>query len=180
MNNFRGLVVGGAILSLAAGAFVTAPQTTLAQTEPRAKGEARSKGEFRQRHGMHRFGGQAPLISIALKHREQLNLSSDQVASLEKIRTHYQEQAATIQQQLRPIESELRQLLRDTPANLVDAKVKIQQAEKHRAELRYLRIEALENGRSVLTAQQQDQLRELVRSAHRGMRKQQGQTGQQS
>lgn len=76
-----------------------------------------------------------------------------------------------MQQQLRTLEGELRQLLRDTPANLVQAKLKIEESEKLRSELRYLRIEALENGRSVLTAEQQDQLKNLVREGHRGKRK---------
>lgn len=30
MNNVRGLIIGGAILTLAAGAFVASPQATLA------------------------------------------------------------------------------------------------------------------------------------------------------
>jgi len=65
--------------------------------------------------------------------------------------------------------------MQQTPADLIQIKAKIQEAEKYRSELRYLRVEALENGRSVLTAQQQDQLKSLVRSIHDQFRKQPGQ-----
>ncbi len=48
-------------------------------------------------------------------------------------------------------------------------------ARKVRSELRYQRIEALESGRSVLSSQQQDQLKTLVRSRRDQFRKPQGQ-----
>ncbi|HSE87871.1 MAG TPA: hypothetical protein VLJ79_16720 [Candidatus Binatia bacterium] len=125
---------------------------------------------------MHRmFGGEAPWISIALKHQSELKLNSDQVATLEKIRTNHRDQTTPIQEQLRAIEGEITALLQNTPANLIQAKLKIEQAEKLRSQLRYLRVEALENGKSVLTAQQRDQLKNLVSSRHPGFRKPQGQ-----
>ena len=52
-------------------------------------------------------------------------------------------------------------MAQQSPANLIQIKTKIQESEKYRSELRYLRIEALENGKSVLTAEQQDQLKTL-------------------
>ena len=73
------------------------------------------------------------------------------------------------------MEKEIATLTQQTPANLIQIKAKIQEAEKYRSELRYLRVEALENGRSVLTAQQHDQLKSLVRSTHDQFRKQPGQ-----
>jgi Spy/CpxP family protein refolding chaperone len=128
-------------------------------------------------HGDRMLGGftGAPLISIALNHKSELNLTSEQVANLEKIRNHYQAQVTPLQQQVTAIEKEIATLTQQTPANLIQIKAKIQEAEKLRSELRYLRIEALDNGRSVLTTQQQDQLKTLVRSRHDHMRKQQGQ-----
>ena len=44
------------------------------------------------------------------------------------------------------------------------------------SQLRYLRVEALENGKSLLTAQQRDQLKNLASSRHPGFRKPQGQS----
>jgi Spy/CpxP family protein refolding chaperone len=128
------------------------------------------------RPGMHRMlDVEAPWISIALRHQKELSLSSDQVANLEKIRTLFRDQSSPIQEQLRATESEIAGLLQETPANLIQAKLKIEQAEKLRSQLRYLRAEALENGKSVLTAQQRDQLKSLVSARHPGFKKPQGQ-----
>jgi hypothetical protein len=66
--------------------------------------------------------------------------------------------------------------MQQSPANLIQIKSKIQEAEKYRSELRYLRVEALENGRSVLTSAQQDQLKTLVRSRHGHSHRPQGQS----
>ena len=170
MKKVRSFIVGTAILTVATGAVISSPSATFAQNEPARE------GGFAHRSRMHRMSGAgAPLISIALKHRTELNLSNEQVANLEKIRTHYQNQTAPVQQQLRGIEGEVADLRQQSPANLIQIKLKIEQAEKLRSELRYLREEALENGKSILTAQQQEQLKTLVGSKRRGFRKPQGQ-----
>jgi Spy/CpxP family protein refolding chaperone len=125
---------------------------------------------------MHRmFGAEAPLISIALKHQTELNLTGDQVATLEKIRTQYRSQTTPIVEQLRSVEGEIRSLLQQSPANLVQVKLKIEEAEKLRSDLRYLRIEALENGKSVLTTAQQDQLKSLSASMRQNFHRSHGQ-----
>lgn len=124
------------------------------------------RAEF-QHPGGH-MGGGAPWISIALKHKSQLNLSNDQVANLEKISTNFQNQVTPLAQQLKAIEDEIRTILEATPANLVLARTKIDQAEKLRADLRYMRVESIENGKSVLTAAQRDQLKSVFASRHHG------------
>jgi Spy/CpxP family protein refolding chaperone len=175
MKQVRSFIIGTAILTVATGAVMSSPLATFAQNE------SAGKGGFAQRARMHRMSGAgAPLISIALKHRTELNLSSEQVAGLEKIRTHYQDQSAPLQQQLRSIEGEISQLRQQSPANLIQIREKIEQSEKLRSELRYLREEALENGKSMLTAAQKDQLKGLVSSEHRGFRKRPGQMPKQS
>ena len=165
MKKFHAFVVGGAIMTMAAMAALSTPMA--------AEGPAAGKGRFSQGPGMHRMmGGGAPLISIALKHQAELNLSPEQIANLEKIKTHFQDQTTPISQQLVGLEREIASLLQQTPANLVQVKMKIEQTEKLRSELRYLRVEALENGKSVLSAQQRDQLKTLLSSMHRGFRRQ--------
>lgn len=132
------------------------------------------KGRFAHGPGMHRMSGsEAPLISIALRHRTDLDLTADQIATLEQIRAQYKDQTRPIRENLRSVEDEIRSLLRETPANLLDIKPKIEESAKLRSELRYLRVEALENGRSVLTEQQRDQLKGLLAS-RRGFYKPQG------
>jgi Spy/CpxP family protein refolding chaperone len=134
-----------------------------------------AKPRFHRGERMHRGLGGAPLISIALKHQSELNLTSDQVANLEKIKNHYQSQVTPVLQQLTDNEKEIRALMQESPAQLIQIKKRIQESEKHRSELRYLRLEALENGRSVLTAAQQEQLKTLARSRRGHLRKPQGQ-----
>jgi len=169
MNKIKSLILGSAILALSA-AMIGAPMAA-APDGPASGGKAFAHG--RRMHGG--FGGGAPLISLALNHKTELNLSGDQVANLEKIRTSYQNQATPLHQQVAAIEKEIADLTQQTPANLILVKSKIQEAEKLRSELRYLRLEALENGRSVLSQQQRDQLNTLVRSKHGQFRGQRGQ-----
>lgn len=170
MNRVRKLVLASAVFAISGLVFVNAPMGASSDTTKPAK-----PGFSRGRHMGPGFFGGAPLITIALNHKSELNLTADQVANLEKIRTNYQNQAAPAQQQLSSIEKEIRGLMQQTPANLIDIKSKLEQAEKYRTELRYLRIEALENGRSVLSDQQKEQLKTLVRS-QRGHRSSQGQS----
>jgi Spy/CpxP family protein refolding chaperone len=158
MNRFRKFILGGAVLTLAAGPITVAlvkaqDGTTGAAKRPFARGE--------RMHG--RLGG-APLISIALKHKSDLSLTTEQVAALEKIKEHYHSQVTPIHEQLMANEKEIVALMQQSPANLIEIKTKIQDGEKYRSELRYLRVEALENGKSVLSAAQQDQLKTLLHS----------------
>jgi Spy/CpxP family protein refolding chaperone len=162
------VIFASAALALSMISTISLPMAAYGQAGPGEPGPARPR--------MHRMlGVEAPWISIALRHQKELSLSSDQVANLEKIRTLYRDQSTPIQEQLRATESEITGVLQETPANLIQAKLKIEQAEKFRSQLRYLRAEALENGKSVLTAQQRDQLKNLASSRQPGFRKPQGQ-----
>jgi Spy/CpxP family protein refolding chaperone len=121
------------------------------------------QGRAGGRPGMHRmFGGSAPIVSLALRHKDELKLTPEQVGNLEKIRSQYQDQMEPLQQQLKAVEEDISKLSQETPADLVQIKTKIQESEKLRSELRYQRLEALENGKSILTQQQRDQLKSLL------------------
>jgi Spy/CpxP family protein refolding chaperone len=168
MSKVGKFVLASTVFGLCALAFANMPMAASSDTNPPAK-----SGFARGRMGRGFFG--APLITIALNHKSELNLTADQVTSLENIRSNYQSQGTPAQQQLSSIEKEIASLMQQTPANLVQIKSKLQDAEKYRTELRYLRIEALENGRTVLTDQQKEQLKTLVRSQHGRSRAPQGQ-----
>ena len=168
MNKIRTFVLASSVFAISGLLLVNTPMAASSDTNPPAK-----PGFARGRMGPGFFG--APLITIALNHKSELNLTTDQITSLENIRSNYQSQATPAKQQLSGIEKEIGSLMQQTPANLVQIKSKLQDAEKYRTELRYLRIEALENGRSVLTDQQKEQLKTLVRSQHRRSRTPQGQ-----
>lgn len=168
MNKIRTFVLASSVFAISGLMLTNTPMAASSDTNPPAK-----PGFARGRMGRGFFG--APLITIALNHKSELNLTADQVTSLENIRSNYQSQGTPAQQQLSSIEKEVASLMQQTPANLVQIKSKLQDAEKYRTELRYLRIEALENGRSVLTDQQKEQLKTLVRSQHGRSRTPQGQ-----
>jgi len=159
MNKLTGFIFGGA--ALATIALVSAPMAAAPE------GGGPRGGSFA--HRGHMAGG-APLISIALKHKTELNLATDQVANLEKIKSHYESQVTPLRQQVQTIEKEIANLAQQTPANLIQIKSKLQEAEKLRSELRYLQLEAMENGRTVLTAQQRDQLKTLIGSRQENFR----------
>jgi Spy/CpxP family protein refolding chaperone len=162
MNKFRTLIIGSAILAVSTVAFVHSPL---------AAPDGAAPGGRPFMHGMMHGGfGGAPLISMALDHKAELNLSSQQVANLENIKSQYQSQVTPLNTQLRALEKDIGGLSRQSPANLIQIKSKIQEGEKYRTELRYLRVEALENGKSVLSAQQQDQLKTLLRAQHEQFR----------
>jgi Spy/CpxP family protein refolding chaperone len=168
MNRIKALILGSA--ALATVAMVSAPMAAA----PDGAGPGR-RPFARGAHMRGGFAGGAPLITIALNHKSELNLSSDQVANLEKIKSHYQSQVTPLHQQVQVVEKEIASSMEQTPANLIQLKSKIQQAEKVRSELRYLRVEALENGKSVLSAAQQSQLKSLMQTKHEQMRGQRGQ-----
>lgn len=154
MNKMKAWFLGGAVLTSAA---IAVPMLLHADGD--------GQGRFGRRPGAHQmFGGGAPIISIALKHQSELKLTADQVANLEKARTHYQSQIEPLHQQLRTGDGEIAKLMQETPANLVQLKLKIQETEKLRSELRYLRVEALENGKSILTNDQREQLKNMFAS----------------
>ena len=166
----KGLILASAVFALSAAAVVSASLAA----EPDGAGPGRRP--FARGGGMREgFGAGAPLISLALNHKSELNLTADQIANLEKIRSQYQGQVTPLLQQVRSIEKEIATLMQQPQVNLIEVKSKIQDAEKFRSELRYLRLEALENGKSVLTTEQRDQLKALVRSRFEHFRRPQGQ-----
>ena len=170
MNKVRKLILGGAFTVLTGGALVSTPIVAGQESAGPAK---RPFAHGDRMLGL--FGGGAPLITIALNHKTELNLTNEQATNLEKIKEHYQSQVTPLYQQAQSIEKEIATLMQQTPADLIQIKSKIQEAEKYRSELRYLRIEALDSGRSVLSAEQQGQLKTLVRSRFEHFRTRRGQ-----
>ena len=162
-------LLGSTLALAAAGVLATAPLAAAQDAAPS------TQPPFAHRGRMMGFFGGAPLITIALNHKTDLALSDDQVANLEKIKSAYQSQVTPIVQQLQANEKEIAGLMQQTPANLIQVKAKIQESEPYRSELYYLRLEALDNGRSVLSAQQQEQLKSLVHARRGNFRGPQGQ-----
>jgi Spy/CpxP family protein refolding chaperone len=158
MKHLRHLITGTAAFAMLAAVAATGPSAT-AQDRPGQRPAARGE----RMHGAF-FG--APLISIALRNQTELKLAADQVSNLEKIKSQYESQVTPLRQQLTAVENEIATLMQHSPVNLVQVKTKVEQGEKYRSELRYLRLEALENARGVLTSEQQEQLKTMIRARH--------------
>ncbi len=158
MIKFRNFVLTGSVLALVG--LMPVKMSLAAPSD--ATGQ--SQGRFVRRSQMVAGFFGAPIITIALNHKSELNLTPDQVTNLESIRSHYQSQVTPLRRQLAGVEKEIATLTQQSPANLIEIKSKLQQAEQYRTDLRYPRIEALENGRSVLNDQQQEQLKTLLQS----------------
>lgn len=108
------------------------------------------------------LGPESPWISIILRFRNELQLTKEQVSSLEKLRFEFERQATKLQADLRLAELDLNQLLSQETVSLPQAKTKIEEEARISAELRYRRLEAITQGRSALTAEQRDKLQSLV------------------
>jgi len=118
---------------------------------------------FREHFGPAReTQGERPLISYMLSRRDELNLSSDQVRNLERLRSDYDREAIKNEADLRVAEMDLSDLLRADSVDLKKAETKVRDIERLRAELRIARIRAIEQGKGVLSQEQREKLRNLL------------------
>ena len=103
-----------------------------------------------------------PLITMMLRNRQELGLSSEQVQALEDLRDGYQREAIRYQADIRIAEVELQSLLKAAAVDLEQVKVKLQEIEHLKTELRLARIRAIEQGKAVLTSEQHEKLQALL------------------
>jgi Spy/CpxP family protein refolding chaperone len=137
---------------------------------PQSAHGSEGRGPMQGHHGWHRRA-QAhhfSLARLALRHRQELALTSAQVDSLRKLGTDAQRDAIKRQADRRLAELDLRTLMMPDaadPAKAMDmAKVeaKVREIEKLRADERVARIRSLEQSRQVLTPEQREKLRALL------------------
>jgi Spy/CpxP family protein refolding chaperone len=151
----------------------------LALSAPAAMAITAGEGKRSREHGRsraHGLGPESPWISIMLRHRSDLNLTDEQVAALEKMRTSFQSEGASRHEALQKLEREIEDLLQQEVVDLGQVKAKVVEAGRLRSEFRYSRIEALDQARSVLTAEQREKLKSLTPTRHGRSRKSQGAT----
>ena len=128
---------------------------------------ARELHDWRSRWREH-FGGsreprgERPLISWMLSHREDLNLSSEQVRNLERLRSDFERDAVKREADIRVAEMDLSALLEADAVDLKKAEAKVGEIERLRADLRLARIRAIEQGKGLLSQEQHDKLRNLL------------------
>jgi Spy/CpxP family protein refolding chaperone len=131
----------------------------LAQQMPPGRGGMGSMG------GMGRvMGGPAerPLLTIMLHHRAELGLSADQVSRLETLRGDFTREAIRRDADIRIAELDLASLLEQDSPDLSKVEAKVREAAQLRADLRIARLRAIEQGKAVLTPEQQTRLQTML------------------
>jgi hypothetical protein len=105
------------------------------------------------------LGRERPLVSLALRHRQELGLSAEQVKTLEGLAEQFQKDAEARVSQIKTAEGELAALLKKEP---VGVETKVRSIETLRADLRIARIRTIEQGRAALTPEQRTKLEQLI------------------
>jgi len=103
-----------------------------------------------------------PLVSMMLRHRHELNLSTRQVEDLENLRHAYQREAIRYEGDISIAEMDLQKLLQTDPVDLEQVKGKLQEIERSKAEMRLARIRAIEHGKALLSPEQREKLEALI------------------
>lgn len=127
-----------------------------------------------------------PLVSIAIRNHEELKLTDDQVKRLKDIRDAFSKKAVKERADMKALRIDLRRALDNEKLDLADVEKKIREISKMRVDLRIARLKAIQEGKAVLSDDQQKQLSKIARKRggrgagfHKEMFKGQG-SGQQS
>ncbi len=121
------------------------------------------------RFGGHRRGHRElpfsarPLVSISLRNHEELKLSDDQVKLLKDIRDAFSKKAVKQRAEMKSRRIDLKRALDNEKVDLTDVEKKIREISNMRADLRIARLKAIQEGKSVLNAEQQKQLSKIAR-----------------
>jgi Spy/CpxP family protein refolding chaperone len=111
-------------------------------------------------HGMMGRGDAAdrPLVSLMLQHRDELELTPEQVERLGNLRLDFQKTAIKRSADLQVAELELEEFRKKEPVDLARVETQVKRIEALRAEQRLSRIKAIEEGKALLSPEQQKKL----------------------
>ena len=142
---------------------VPAAHEELARALDELAGQLHGLGSRWRDHFAHRGAhAERPLITLMLRHRDELGLSADQIQSLEQLRADFQREAIRREADLRVAEMELATLLEAEAPDLGQVEAKLREIERLRADLRLARIRVIEQGKARLTPEQRAKLRTLL------------------
>ena len=121
------------------------------------------------RFGGHRRGHRElpfsarPLVSIALRSHEELKLTDDQIKRLKDIRDAFSKKSVKQRAEMKTRRIDLKRALDTEKIDLADVEKKIREISNIRVDLRIARLKAIQEGKSVLNAEQQKQLSKIAR-----------------
>lgn len=103
-----------------------------------------------------------PLITIMLRHRDELSLSLQQVQDLESLRDRYQREVIRYEADIPIAEMDLQTLLKRDTVDLEQVKAKLQEIEHLKTEIRLARIRTIEEAKVLLSPEQYQKLQSLL------------------
>jgi Spy/CpxP family protein refolding chaperone len=103
-----------------------------------------------------------PPVSMIIRNREKLGLSSEQVRNLERLRNDLERESIRKEADIRVAKMELNDLLAAQPVDMTKVEAKVREIERLRADLRFARIRTVAKGKEQLSAEQRKKLEELL------------------
>jgi Spy/CpxP family protein refolding chaperone len=136
---------------------------------PMMRGPGRGQMMQGHPHGMHRRRPMGrPLITMMLRHRDELGLTPAQVQSLEKLRSDYMKDAIRRDADRKIARLDLMALMRPDPSDplkpvdMAQVEGKLRELEKMRTDMALARIRAIEAGKAQLTPDQRTKFAGLL------------------
>jgi Spy/CpxP family protein refolding chaperone len=105
---------------------------------------------------------EGPSISKIIRNREKLDLSSDQVKNLERLRKDFEKQSIRKEADIRVAKLDLQTLLDAQPVDMTKVEAKVREIERLRADLRFARIRTFQKAKEHLNLEQSQKLDELL------------------
>jgi Spy/CpxP family protein refolding chaperone len=105
---------------------------------------------------------EGPSVSAIIRNREKLDLSSEQVRNLERLRKDFEKQSIRKEADIRVAKLDLQALLDAQPVDMTKVEAKVREIERLRADLRFARIRAAQKAKEQLSVEQRQKLDELL------------------
>jgi Spy/CpxP family protein refolding chaperone len=105
---------------------------------------------------------EGPRISLIIRHREKLGLSTEQVKNLERLRNDFEKESIRKEADIRVAKMDLDDLLAAQPVDMTRVEAKVREIERLRADLRFARIRTVQKGKEQLSTDQRKKLEELL------------------
>ena len=105
---------------------------------------------------------EGPPISMIIRNREKLDLSSEQVKDLERLRNDFEKESIRKEAAIRVAKLELREFLDAQPVDMTKVEAKVREIERLRADLRFARIRTVQKAKEQLSVEQRQKLEELL------------------
>jgi Spy/CpxP family protein refolding chaperone len=114
--------------------------------------------------------GPRPIISLALRFKEDLKLSEEQVEKLDNLRADFYRRRIGERAGLKTLRFDLRRVLKEDKIDMARAEEHIRAIAQKRGDLTLDRIATIEKGKTILTAGQLKNLKDLLRERRKAHR----------